>query len=147
MPLLTAPVGIIGLAVLAVAASYAVLTIAAVLVWHLRGAAAHSLRLPPVTVLKPLCGAEPGLYEHLRSFCSQDFRQYQIVFGVRDPADPALSVVERLRAEFPALAIEVVANPQQHGTNSKVSNLINMFGRARHDVLVIADSDTFVKPD
>jgi len=147
MPLLYAPLGIIGLAVLTVAAIYAVLTLVAAVVWHLRRAAAHSLRLPPVSVLKPLCGAEPGLYEHLRSFCLQDHQQYQIIFGVRDPADPALSMVERLRAEFPALELEVVANPQQHGSNSKVSNLINMLARARHDVLVIADSDTFVKPD
>jgi ceramide glucosyltransferase len=86
MPLLYAPLGIIGLAVLAVAAIYAVLTLVAAVVWHLRRAAAHSLRLPPVSVLKPLCGAEPGLYEHLRSFCLQDHQQYQIIFGVRDPA-------------------------------------------------------------
>jgi ceramide glucosyltransferase len=140
-------VTILGLAFLAVAASYAVLTLLAVLVWQGRRATPITPGLPPVTVLKPLCGAEPGLYQNLRSFCEQDYGEFQIVFGVRDPADPALSVVARLMAQFPSLDIEVVANPQQHGSNYKVSNLINMIARARHDVLVIADSDACVKPD
>jgi ceramide glucosyltransferase len=94
-----------------------------------------------------LCGAEPGLYEHLRSFCRQDYPEFQIVFGLRDAADPACSVVERLRAEFPSLPIDIVVNPQQHGCNHKTSNLINMLVRARHDVLAMADSDVFVGPD
>jgi len=100
-----------------------------------------------VTVLKPLCGAEPGLYENLRSFCQQDYPEFQIVFGVCDPDDPALRVVDRLVAEFPRLPIEVVIDPRQHGGNRKVSSLINMLGRARHDVLLMADSDAFAGPD
>jgi ceramide glucosyltransferase len=138
---------LIGIASLALAASYAVVALVAVLVWRTRRAPNDVLRLRPVTVLKPLCGAEPGLYEHLRSFCHQDYPEFQLVFGVLDPADPALAVVAQLRAEFPSLPIDVVVNPQQHGSNRKVSNLINMIARARHDVLAIADSDTFVGPD
>jgi ceramide glucosyltransferase len=137
----------VGFASLSLAAGYALLTLLAVLVWQLRRISGRSLSAPPVTLLKPLCGAEPGLYEHLRCFCRQNYPEYQIVFGVRDPADPALPVVARLVAEFPSLAIEVVINPQQHGGNCKVSNLINMLARARHDVLVMADSDTFVAAD
>ena len=91
----------IGFACLAMAAVYAVLTLIALLVWRATAAAPSAPGLPPVTVLKPLCGAEPGLYPHLRSFCQQDYRKFQIVFGVRDPADPALAVVRRLVAEFP----------------------------------------------
>lgn len=138
---------LIGIASLVLAVSYAVLVLVAVLVWHMARAPANSLPLPPVTLLKPLCGAEPNLYEHLRSFCQQDHPEFQIVFGVRDRADPALEVVERLVAEFPSLSIDVVVNPQQHGSNFKVSNLINMVARARHDVLALADSDTFVGHD
>ena len=138
---------IIGFASLAAAAGYAVLALVAVLVWDRRRAPSKSLRLPAVTVLKPLCGAEPGLYANLRSFCEQDYPQYQIVFGVRDPADPALAVVERLVTDFPSLPIDVVINPQVHGSNFKVSNLINMIARARHDVLTIADSDACVGSD
>src|SRR5665213_4084567 len=93
----------IGIAALVLSASYAVLALVAVLVRQLRRSAINPSQLPPVTVLKPLCGAEPSLYEHLRSFCQQDHPDFQIVFGVRDPADPALAVAERLVAEFPLL--------------------------------------------
>ena len=137
----------IGLISLAVAAGYALLALAAVLIWRSRQGAKPPGRLPPVTVLKPLCGAEPGLYENLRSFCQQEYPEFQIVFGVRDRDDPALAVVSRLLAEFPSLPIDVVVDPRQHGSNRKVSSLINMLGRARHDVLVMADSDAYVGPD
>lgn len=137
----------IGLASLTLAAGYSVAALTAALVWQLRSAKMRPQTLAPVTVLKPLCGAEPGLYDNLRSFCVQRFGEFQIVFGVRDPADPALAVVERLAAEFPALPIDVVVNPQLHGSNHKISSLINMLTRARHDVLVMADSDASVGPD
>ena len=103
--------------------------------------------MPAVTILKPLCGAEHGLYERLRSFCEQRYPDFQIVFGVRDPGDPALTAVRQLQRDFPGLDLEVAANPSQHGTNAKVSNLINMMPHARHDYLVIADSDVQVPCD
>jgi ceramide glucosyltransferase len=137
----------IGLISLLVASGYALLALLAVLVWQGRGGSRTAARLPAVTVLKPLCGAEPGLYENLRSFCQQDYPEFQIVFGVSDPDDPALRVVEHLLAEFPKLPIDLVIDPRQHGGNRKVSSLINMLGRARHDVLLIADSDAFAGPD
>ncbi|MDB6041945.1 MAG: hypothetical protein JWM63_496 [Gammaproteobacteria bacterium] len=139
--------GIVGFASLAVAAGYAVLALVAVIAWRIRRTVKTPSKLPPVTVLKPLCGAEPGLYENLRSFCQQDYPEYQIVFGVRDPADPALRVVERLVAELPSVPIVVVIDSQQHGNNRKISSLVNMLSRARHDVLAISDSDAFVGPD
>lgn len=137
----------LGLTALSVAAGYSVLALSAVLAWRRRGQPADPAGLPGVTVLKPLCGTEPRLYENLRSFCEQDYPQFQLIFGVREASDPALAVVARLQAEFPALPIEVVVNPQQHGCNRKVSNLLNMLARARHGVLAMADSDAFVKPD
>src|SRR5450631_3308999 len=138
---------IVGLAVLCMAAVYSLLTFIAVLVWRLAEPGRVAASLPPVTLLKPLCGAEPGLYEHLRGFCLQDYPHYQIIFGVRDPADPACAVVERLIAEFPSLPIELVVNQHLHGSNLKISNLINMLERARYEMLVMADSDAFVGPD
>jgi ceramide glucosyltransferase len=138
---------IVGLSCLGVAAAYAVLTLVAVLHWEMRRAAIDTRRRPPVTILKPLCGAEPDLYEHLRSFCQQDYAEFQIVFGVQDPADPALAVVNRVVSEFPSLPVDLVISAQQHGDNYKISNLINMMTRASHDLLVIADSDTWVGPD
>jgi ceramide glucosyltransferase len=103
--------------------------------------------VPPTTVLKPLCGVEPGLYERLRSFCQQSCAELQIVCGVRDAGDPALEVVRRLQREFPGLALEIAVDATPHGTSGKVSNLINMLPRAHHEFLVIADSDVRVRPD
>ncbi|SFB54016.1 bacteriohopanetetrol glucosamine biosynthesis glycosyltransferase HpnI [Azotobacter beijerinckii] len=101
----------------------------------------------PISVLKPLHGAEPRLYENLRSFCQQAHPNYQLIFGVREPQDPAIAVVHRLRAEFPQLAIDLVVDPRVHGANLKVSNLLNMLPLARHDWLVLADSDISVPAD
>jgi ceramide glucosyltransferase len=147
MPFIRSFMVIIGITSLGVAASYAILNVIAVLVWRIRRTAEPLLKLPPVTILKPLCGTEPGLYEHLRSFCQQDYPEFQVVFGVRDQADPARLVAERLVAEFPLLPIKIVINPQLHGSNGKISNLINMLPHAQHDVLAIADSDACVKAD
>ena len=139
-------IGTLGVASLVLAAAYALLALVAVLVWGRRKVTGATVKLPAVTVLKPLCGAEPGLYENLRTFCRQDYPEYQIVFGLGDEADPALAVVARLVAEFPTLPIDVVIDPRQHGHNRKISVLINMLEHARHDVLVMADSDTSVGP-
>jgi ceramide glucosyltransferase len=137
----------LGYASLIAAAGYVVLAVVAVLAWQLRGRAGTTLSPPPVSVLKPLCGAEPGLYEHLRSFCEQDYPQFEIVYGVREADDPACAVVRRLIAEFPQLPMKLVVEAQHYGSNRKVSNLINMLPYAHHEVLVMADSDAFVGRD
>jgi len=103
--------------------------------------------LPPVTVLKPLCGAEPDLYDCLRSFCEQAYPSFQMVCGVRDADDAAVTVVRRLQREFPGLDLQIAINPVQHGSSGKVSNLINMMPFARHDHLLVADSDVRVAAD
>ena len=108
--------------------------------------AAPSFR-PPVTVLKPLHGDEPLLEDALASYCEQDYSEFQLVFGVQDSADPALRVLRRLRARFPDVDMAVVVDPTPHGANRKVANLINMLPEAKHDVLVIADSDIHAAPD
>ncbi len=111
-----------------------------------RSAAPPGAAWPPVTVLKPLCGAEADLYDSLRSFCDQDYPEFQIVFGVADPDDAAIDVVRRLQAEFPARDLRLVVDSHLHGESRKVSNLINMMREARHDHLVLADSDVLVRP-
>lgn len=100
----------------------------------------------PVTLLKPLCGLEPDFADNLRSFCRQDYPAYQIVFGVRDPADPAIAVVQALQAEFPDRDIALVIDEKIIGANFKVSNLANMMAAAKHNLLVISDSDMRVAP-
>src|SRR6266478_1069787 len=147
MPPIQALMTVIGFVCMGLAAGYAVVTVVAVLVWRMQRKPDKARSMPPVTVLKPLCGAEPGLHEHLRSFCRQDYPEFQIVFGVRDAGDPACAVVRQLAAEFPSVPIELVVNPQLHGSNLKISNLINMLPHARHDILAMADSDAFVDAD
>ncbi len=114
--------------------------------WARRAVPAAAVR-PPVTILKPLCGSEPELYENLRSFCEQEYPTFQIVFGVQDPDDPALAAVRRLQHEWPHLDIRVVVDRRLIGSNRKVSNLANMLPQAKHDLVVIADSDIRVGPD
>lgn len=104
--------------------------------------------LPAVTILKPLHGDEPGLEAALASFLTQDYAApVQIVFGMHDLADPSRAVVERLKRRFPDRDIAVAADPRLHGSNRKVSNLINMMPFAKHDVLVLVDSDITASPD
>lgn len=103
--------------------------------------------LAPVSVLKPLHGDEPLLEEALASFCAQDYPCFQIVFGLHREDDPAMAVVRRLQARFPACDIAVVVDARRHGGNGKVSNLINMLPAARHDTLVISDADVHAAPE
>jgi len=102
---------------------------------------------PPITILKPLHGDEPLLEAALESTIRQDYPAFQIVFGVQDPADSAIAVVNRLRARHPDADIALVIDRTDHGPNRKVGNLINMLPSARHDLIVIADSDLHVAPD
>lgn len=102
---------------------------------------------PPVTVLKPLYGSEPLLEEALESFCTQDYPQMQLLFGVRDADDPAIAIVRRLQERHPHLDMDLVVDPALHGLNRKISNLMNILPRARHEILVISDSDIHVRPD
>ena len=103
--------------------------------------------LPPVTILKPLCGAEPETYECLRSFCNQEYPEFQVIFGVCDPKDPVVAIVNRLQGEFPLRDLQIAVERRQHGSNRKVSNLINMMPLARHEYLVLSDSDVQVNRD
>lgn len=103
---------------------------------------------PSVTLLKPLCGMEPNLFENLDTFCRQAYAgPIQVIFGVQKASDPAIAVVSRLREAHPALRIDLVVDPRQHGSNRKVSNLINMSALIEHEMVVLADSDMVVKPD
>jgi ceramide glucosyltransferase len=103
---------------------------------------------PPVTVLKPLSGAEPGLFDALDSFCRQTYvGPVQVVFGLQDPDDPALTVVRRIQAAHPGLDIAVVVETAARGVNRKIANVINMMAVANHEILVLSDSDVVAPPD
>lgn len=101
----------------------------------------------PISLLKPLHGAEEGLYENLESFCDQDYpAPVQIICGVQDPNDPAIQIVERLKASRPEVDLTLVVDTRAHGTNRKISNLINMAVEARNPLIVMSDSDIRVGP-
>jgi ceramide glucosyltransferase len=106
-----------------------------------RGQGILPIDSPAVTVLKPLCGDEPLLEEALISCFAQEYPAFQIVFGIQNPNDPALEVLERVRRRFPDRDIAVVIDPTPHGPNRKVANLINMLPSAKHGIVVISDSD------
>ena len=102
----------------------------------------------PVTIMIPLCGAEPGLDERLRALCRQDYAApVQILCGTHSPDDPAIEIVRRIAAECPAGVIELHVDSRANGRNLKIANLANMLHRARHDVLVMIDSDIEVNSD
>ena len=102
---------------------------------------------PPISILKPLRGTDPDIYEAFRSHCLQEYPEYEIIFGVSDADDPAVPLVEQLRREFPQRDIQLMVCGQALGTNMKVSNLIQMLAMARHKYLLVNDSDILVPPD
>ncbi len=102
---------------------------------------------PPISVLKPLSGLDLGLEEHLRSFFEQKYPRYEILFAVRSPEDPAIPVVEKLCASFPATPSRLIVTGEPPYPNAKVFSLERMFAAARYDLIVMADSDVRAAPD
>ena len=106
----------------------------------------HRGSAPPVSILKPLAGAEEGLEENLRSFFEQRYPQFEILLAVRHAADPAVAIVERLRARYPAVPSRLIVTGEPPYANAKVYSLERMLEAASHRLLVMADSDTRVTP-
>lgn len=102
---------------------------------------------PPVSILKPLRGLDPHMYESFRSHCVQDYPEYEIIFGVSEAEDPSATAVQKLIAEFPGCRIRLVVCPEVLGNNRKVSNLVQMLAQARYGHVLINDSDIYVPPD
>jgi ceramide glucosyltransferase len=102
--------------------------------------------LPAVSVLKPLKGADAGFEENLASFFRLEYPQFELLFGVDRPADPALAVVQKVAARHPAVPCRIVIDSRRVGFNPKVNNLANLERHARHEVIWISDSNTRVAP-
>ncbi|MFI5106336.1 MAG: bacteriohopanetetrol glucosamine biosynthesis glycosyltransferase HpnI, partial [Terriglobales bacterium] len=102
---------------------------------------------PPVSILKPLRGVDPQMYDSFRSHCVQDYPEYEIIFGVSEADDPAAAAVQKLQREFPQCRIQLVVCPQVLGNNRKASNLVQMRQQARYGYILINDSDIYVEPD
>lgn len=110
---------------------------------HLRGRTGAPDRLPPVSILKPLCGVDEDLEGHLAVFASLDYPSYEVVLGVRDPADAAWPVAEAAVSRWPG-RFRLVRQRGEPGLNPKVNQLIGLAREARHDVLVVSDSNVRV---
>ena len=103
--------------------------------------------LPPISILKPLKGTDPEIYESFRSHCLLDYPEYEIIFGVSDANDRAVESVKALQREFPNRRIQLVVSKEILGANVKVSNLAQMLTEARYGLLIVNDSDIRVEPD
>src|SRR6202158_5514098 len=104
-------------------------------------------QLPPVSILKPLKGVDPEIWESFCSHCEQEYPEFQLIFGVSDPGDPAIEVVRKLQAKYPNLPIELIVCDRVLGANIKVSNLVQMLPAARHELLLVNDGDIRVPSD
>jgi len=103
--------------------------------------------LPGVSLLKPMKGLDRETYENLASYCRQNYPQYEILFGFNHPQDAAIPVVKKIMADFPTIPIRLLIGSHSPGTNNKVAKLCGLAREARHDLLVVSDSDTRVAPD
>jgi len=133
-------------ALVAGALVYCVLTVIAAA--RYRAVRAPKLRDPfPISILKPLAGVDEGLEENLRTFFTQDYPAFEILFAVRNSDDPAIAVAERLRALYPTVPSRLVVTGEPPYPNAKVYSLDRMLATARYDLLVMADSDIRVTPE
>ena len=101
----------------------------------------------PVSILIPLCGEDSRAYQNYASLCRQDYPEFEIVFGVGDPLDSSLPVIARLRDDFPHVPVQLVISADEIGPNPKVNTLNSMLPQARHETLLMLDSDIRVGPD
>jgi ceramide glucosyltransferase len=100
----------------------------------------------PISVLKPVRGLDPDAYENFASFCIQDYPEFEILFAVNDSSDPAVPIVRKVIENFPGRPIRLIVVHERLGPNTKVSNLCRLVREARHDLVVITDSDVRVEP-
>jgi ceramide glucosyltransferase len=132
------------------AATYSLISLVCARMFFCRPATAtgRSTAEEGVTILKPVKGMDAGSYDNFASFCCQGYAgPLQMVFAAASADDPVIPVIQRLMADFPGHDISLVVNPSIHGPNYKVCNLINAFPRAKHDIIIVCDSDIKVAPD
>ncbi len=107
---------------------------------------AEAESLPPISILKPIRGLDRETYENYASFCTQDYPEFELLFGVSDASDPAIPEIEQLIRDFPARSIRLLIGSDPLGVNDKVNKLCRMTREARHEIILVSDSDVRVEP-
>lgn len=102
---------------------------------------------PSVSLIKPVCGLEKDLHVNLSSACAQDYPDYEVIYAIQNPEDPALPILERIRAENPRIRVRIIVDPAAAGPNGRLCNIHNATRNATGEVLVYSDSDMFLAPD
>ena len=129
------------------AGAYYVLALIAAVRWEREDSdVASPAYTPPVSILKPVRGRDPGFYACICSHAAQHYPEFEILFGVTDPSDPAIADIASLQREFPNIPISATL-VSTTAANAKAGVLDELARRARHPVLVVNDSDIFVPPD
>src|SRR5579862_281073 len=126
------------LALLSGAMAYSLLTVVAAARYRTARRPESPAR-PPISILKPLSGVEEGLEANLRTFFEQDYAPFEILFAVRSPEDPAIPVVEALRAGYADVPSRLIVTGEPPYANAKVYSLDRMLAAAHYDLLVMAD--------
>jgi ceramide glucosyltransferase len=103
--------------------------------------------VPPVSIVKPVRNVDREAYENFSSFCRLDYPKYEIVFAVADRDDPVIPVIQKLQQSFPMCSIRLVTAVANLGANNKVNNLCQLVQEAKHELIVMSDSDVRVEPD
>ena len=127
------------------AAAYYLLALIAAARWSGPAPRQRTPYAPPISILKPIHGRDPGFYACIRSHAAQHYPEFEILFGVSDPADPAIEDIESLQREFPNLPISIT-RVSTTAPNAKAGVLAELARQARHEVLLVNDGDIFVPP-
>ena len=101
---------------------------------------------PPISILKPIHGLDRETYENYASFCNQDYPEFEILLCVGDERDATVPVIEKIIADFPQRSIRLLIGSEPLGTSDKVNKLCRMVREARHDTVIVSDSDVRVGP-